>query len=85
MEILSDTDPYEIKLFHMFQSHDVNRVGCLDREALIKLCKTLELKERGQLLVNNLLQKPNSKDKQNKVTFIEFRQGLLNFLGKQIA
>ncbi|XP_053694639.1 blastoderm-specific protein 25D [Sabethes cyaneus] len=70
------SDPHEQRLFQMFQAHDVNSRGSLDREALGKLCRTLELKERGQQLVKCLL-----RDEKSRVTFQEFREGLLHILG----
>lgn len=71
------SDPHEQKLYHMFQSYssgDSNTVG-LDREALLKLCFSLELKERGQLLVKCLFS-----GSKTHVSFGEFRQGLLHIL-----
>uniref|UniRef100_A0A2M4A526 Putative rho-associated coiled-coil n=1 Tax=Anopheles triannulatus TaxID=58253 RepID=A0A2M4A526_9DIPT len=71
------SDPHEQKLYHMFQSYasgDTNVVG-LDREALLKLCFSLELKERGQLLVKCLFS-----GSKTHVNFGEFRQGLLQIL-----
>lgn len=69
------SDPHEQRLYHMFQAHDVDSRGALDREALVKLCRTLELKERGQQLVKCLL-----RDEKSRVTFKEFREGLLHIL-----
>uniref|UniRef100_A0A182F4N4 Uncharacterized protein n=1 Tax=Anopheles albimanus TaxID=7167 RepID=A0A182F4N4_ANOAL len=71
------SDPHEQKLYYMFQSYasgDSNAVG-LDREALLKLCFSLELKERGQLLVKCLFS-----GSKTHVSFGEFRQGLLHIL-----
>lgn len=62
----------------MFQAQDVDSCGRLDREALLKLCVTLELKERGHLLVKCLLNEDN-----DRVTFKEFREGLLQILGEE--
>lgn len=68
---------YEQKLYHMFQSHgNGDGSNSLDREALVKLCRTLELKERGHLLVKCLLT-----DAKTRVSFREFREGLLHILG----
>lgn len=81
------SDPYEQRLYQMFQAHDVDSCGRLDREALIKLCHTLELKERGHLLVRCLLggdeggKRHKSQQQQQRVTFKEFREGLLHILG----
>ncbi|XP_058056636.1 blastoderm-specific protein 25D [Anopheles bellator] len=72
------SDPYEQKLYHMFQSHGTGDGSSgLDREALLKLCLTLELKERGHLLVKCLLS-----GSKTRVSFREFREGLLNILGE---
>uniref|UniRef100_A0A182UHL6 EF-hand domain-containing protein n=1 Tax=Anopheles melas TaxID=34690 RepID=A0A182UHL6_9DIPT len=70
------SDPYEQKLYHMFQAHSSPGNGVLDRDALVKLCHTLELKERGHLLVKCLM--TGSK---THVSFREFREGLLHILG----
>uniref|UniRef100_A0A182W9T6 EF-hand domain-containing protein n=1 Tax=Anopheles minimus TaxID=112268 RepID=A0A182W9T6_9DIPT len=71
------SDPYEQKLYHMFQSHSTgDGTGGLDRESLIKLCRTLELKERGHLLVKCLMTGCKT-----HVSFREFREGLLHILG----
>ncbi|ETN60186.1 blastoderm specific protein 25d [Anopheles darlingi] len=71
------SDPHEQKLYHMFQSYasgDSKAVG-LDREALLKLCFSLELKERGHLLVKCLFS-----GSKTHISFGEFRQGLLHIL-----
>uniref|UniRef100_A0A182PMC5 EF-hand domain-containing protein n=1 Tax=Anopheles epiroticus TaxID=199890 RepID=A0A182PMC5_9DIPT len=72
------SDPYEQKLYHMFQSHRTGSgsPGGLDRDALVKLCHTLELKERGHLLVKCLMAGTKT-----HVSFREFREGLLHILG----
>ncbi|XP_049282383.1 blastoderm-specific protein 25D isoform X2 [Anopheles funestus] len=71
------SDPYEQKLYHMFQSHSTgDGTGGLDRDSLIKLCRTLELKERGHLLVKCLMTGCKT-----HVSFREFREGLLHILG----
>lgn len=61
-------------MFQSYASGDSNAVG-LDREALLKLCFSLELKERGQLLVKCLFS-----GSKTHVSFGEFRQGLLHIL-----
>lgn len=76
MENVASTDPYEQKLYHMFKSFDVQSKGSLDKESLIKLCTTLELKDRAPKLVACLIDRPNS-----RVTFKQFKEGLLNLLG----
>ncbi|XP_037048252.1 blastoderm-specific protein 25D isoform X5 [Bradysia coprophila] len=77
MEI--STDPYEQKLYHMFKSHDVDAKGSLDKDALSKLCKTLELKEREPLLIAALVKNNGN----NRVTFKKFKEELLNLLGTE--
>lgn len=80
MEVNTSDDPYEQKLYSMFKSFDVHSMEGLDKESLIKLCTSLELKDRGPKLVTNLI---NDK-KQNRVTFKEFKEGLLNLLGTEV-
>lgn len=74
---INTADPYEQKLYNMFKSFDTQNVDSLDKEALIKLCTTLELKDRGPKLVANLIDNKRN----NRVTFREFKEGLLNLLG----
>lgn len=80
MDINTSDDPYEQKLYNMFKSFDVQCMDSLDKESLIKLCTSLELKDRGPKLVSNLI---NDKI-QNRVTFKEFKEGLLNLLGTEV-
>lgn len=74
---LNTSDPYEQKLYNMFKSFDNESKDSLDKESLINLCIMLELKDRGSKLVSNLL----DDNKNNRVTFREFKEGLLNLLG----
>lgn len=69
------TDPYEQKLYSLFQEHDVHARGKLGREALLKLCKTLELAKPAELL-KRLLRDGST----GQVSFGEFREGLLFIL-----
>jgi ninein len=69
------TNKYELKLYNLFKSHDHKSTGSLDRESLLKLCITLDLKERGETLVKSLITKNHK-----RVTFQEFRECLLNIL-----
>lgn len=78
MENVSSVDPYEQKLYQMFTSFDGQSKGSLDKEALIKLCTTLELKDRAPKLVACLIERPSS-----RVTFKQFKEGLLNLLGTE--
>lgn len=69
------TDPYEQKLFHLFSSHE-NGNGIIDKLGLNNLTETLQLKERGSVLINLLLHN----DTKSGVTFKEFREGLLQVI-----
>lgn len=69
------TDPYEEKLFSLFASHE-NGSGFLDLSGLNSLIQTLQLKERGSLLISLLLKNGT----RSKVTFNEFREGLLQVI-----
>lgn len=77
MEVSSD--PYEQKLYQMFTSHDFDGMG-LDKEALSKLCETLELKDREPQLVACLL----NGNANSRVTFKGFKEGLLKLLGTDL-
>lgn len=68
-------DPYEQKLFHLFSSHE-NGHGFIDLPGLNNLVQTLQLKERGSLLINLLLKNGT----RSGVTFKEFREGLLQVI-----
>lgn len=74
---VNTTDPYEQKLYNMFKSFDMQSLGSLDKSALLELCTTLELKDRSAKLVANLIDPKRN----NRVTFNEFKEGLLNLLG----
>lgn len=74
---VNTTDPYEQKLYNMFKSFDTQSIGTLDKAALLELCTTLELKDRTNKLVANLIDPKRN----NRVTFNEFKEGLLNLLG----
>lgn len=74
---VNTTDPYEQKLYHMFKSFDLQSMGTLDKTALMDLCTTLELKDRSTKLVANLIDPKRN----NRVSFNEFKEGLLNLLG----
>lgn len=73
--VLSSLDPYEQKLFHLFASHE-NGSGCIDESGLNDLIQTLQLKERGSVLINLLLKNGS----RPRVTFKEFREGLLQVI-----
>ncbi|XP_072388356.1 uncharacterized protein Nin [Diabrotica undecimpunctata] len=69
-------DPYEQQLLKVFNSHDRDNCGSLDREGLTQLCQTLQLDEHGLDLVKCLL-----KDKRTRVNFTDFKDALLALLG----
>nr|XP_023020787.1 ninein [Leptinotarsa decemlineata] len=69
-------DPYEQQLLKVFDSHDKENCGSLDREGLVQLCQTLQLEEQGIELVKCLLKNRNS-----RATFSEFKDALLALLG----
>lgn len=68
-------DPYEQKLFHLFSNHE-NGSGYIDVNGLNDLIQTLQLKERGSVLINLLLENGS----RSRVTFKEFREGLLQVI-----
>ncbi|CRK86174.1 CLUMA_CG000193, isoform A [Clunio marinus] len=68
-------DPYEQKLFHLFSNYE-NGQGYINLSGLNELIHTLQLKERGPML-KYLLMKNDTKC---KVTFQEFREGLLHVI-----
>lgn len=74
---VNTANPYEQKLYNMFKSFDIQSLGTLDKNALMDLCTTLELKDRSVKLVANLIDPKRN----NRVTFNEFKEGLLNLLG----
>lgn len=76
---LVSSDPYEQKLYQMFSSHDVAGTGSLDAAALVRLCHTLDLKDREALLVETCVR--NAESLSGRVTFKGFKDGLLTLLG----
>lgn len=77
MEVSSD--PYEQKLFQMFTSCDTSHCGTLDVSALSKLCEMLELQDHGSIIIKSLIKSPRS-----RISFGDFKEALLNFLGTEI-
>lgn len=70
----STSGTYEGQLHALFNTADVNQTGTLDFEGLSQLCSSLHLEERGNELINKLL---NDK---NLVTFHEFKEALIKLL-----
>lgn len=77
MDHFTALDPYEQQLLKVFDSHDRDNCGSLDRDGLMQLCQTLQLEEQGHELIRCLL-----KDKSSRATFHEFKDALLALLGK---
>ncbi|XP_017779108.1 PREDICTED: blastoderm-specific protein 25D isoform X2 [Nicrophorus vespilloides] len=69
-------DHYEQQLFKVFESHDHENKGSLDRDGLTKLCQTLQLEEQSEGLIKVLLKDP----KITRITFAEFKDALLGVL-----
>jgi hypothetical protein len=74
-----ELDPYEQQLLAVFESCDQGQSGSLDGHGLEQLCEKLQLEEQGLELMKCLLGSPSSN---KKVTFTEFRDGLLALLGE---
>jgi hypothetical protein len=72
-----ELDPYEQQLLAVFDSCDQDQSGSLDGRGLEQLCEKLQLEEQGIELIKCLLGSSSN----NKVTFGEFRDGLLTLLG----
>ncbi|KAF7285740.1 hypothetical protein GWI33_010159, partial [Rhynchophorus ferrugineus] len=77
MEPISLPDPYEQQLLKVFNSHDIDNSGSLDKDGLTQLCQTLQLEEQCPELVRCLLT-----DKRHRATFGEFKDALLALLGR---
>ncbi|XP_037957580.1 blastoderm-specific protein 25D isoform X2 [Teleopsis dalmanni] len=78
MEVSSD--PYELKLYQMFESCDTESCGLLNQDALRRLCTLLELRDKGAVLIENLA----VSGKNQHVSFECFKEALLNFLGTEL-
>jgi Ca2+-binding EF-hand superfamily protein len=73
-----ELDSYEQQLLAVFESCDQDQSGSLDGNGLEQLCEKLQLEEQGIELIKCLLVSSSNK----KVTFAEFRDGLLTLLGE---
>ncbi|XP_075153955.1 blastoderm-specific gene 25D isoform X2 [Haematobia irritans] len=73
-------DPYEFKLYQMFKSCDTNNHGYLDEQSLRRLCGLLELRDKGSVLIESLA----AEGRTSHVTFENFKEALLNFLGTEL-
>lgn len=87
MEVKFTTDdPYEKRLFELFKNHQgKDQGGGLDRDGLVKLCMSLELRDRGEALVKLLTTKAAARNDNGwLVSFQDFRAGLLQILGEEM-
>lgn len=71
---------YEKQLYTVFKTFDVDNEEALDRSAVHELCDALQLEDRGAALVNTLFER-----RSDRVTFTQFRNGLLAVLGGAAA
>lgn len=74
LEAKAKEDPYEEKLYYLFNSHS-EKVGFLNKIQLDKLCTTLQLNAPKSLQLKDLLT-----EKCDKITFQQFREGLLKII-----
>ncbi|EDV98839.1 blastoderm-specific protein 25D isoform X2 [Drosophila grimshawi] len=76
-------DPYEQKLYQMFQSCETSQQrnnGLLDEASLTRLCQLLQLRDQGSALISSLTASGSPK---LGVSFGQFKEALLNFLGTE--
>lgn len=67
---------YEKQLYSVFKTFDVNNEEALDKPEVQALCDALQLEERGKKLADTLFDECSG-----RVTFSQFRNGLLAVLG----
>lgn len=67
---------YEKQLYSVFKSFDVDNEEALDKSAVGELCDALQLEDRGAALIRTLFER-----RTDRVTFSQFRNGLLAVLG----
>ncbi|KAJ0175373.1 hypothetical protein K1T71_008532 [Dendrolimus kikuchii] len=67
---------YEKQLYSVFKTFDINNEEALDKSAVQALCDALQLEERGTTLADALFEECSG-----RVTFAQFRNGLLAVLG----
>ncbi|KAH8306673.1 hypothetical protein KR044_006304 [Drosophila immigrans] len=76
-------DPYEQKLYQMFQSCETAQQrnnGLLDEASLTRLCQLLQLRDQGSALISSLISNNSTK---LGVSFEQFKEALLHFLGTE--
>ncbi|XP_049868116.1 LOW QUALITY PROTEIN: blastoderm-specific protein 25D, partial [Pectinophora gossypiella] len=67
---------YEERLYSVFKTFDVDNEEALNKAAVLQLCDALQLEQRGAALVDTLFER-----RDQRVTFAQFRSGLLAVLG----
>lgn len=67
---------YEEQLYSVFKTFDVDNEEALNKAAVLALCDALQLEERGAALADSLFER-----RTQRVTFAQFRSGLLAVLG----
>ncbi|CAK1601452.1 unnamed protein product [Parnassius mnemosyne] len=67
---------YEKQLYTVFKTFDVDNEEALDKSSVQELCDALQLEDRGSALVDSLFER-----RSGRVTFTQFRNGLLSVLG----
>ncbi|CAG4961757.1 unnamed protein product [Parnassius apollo] len=67
---------YEKQLYTVFKTFDVDNEEALDKSSVQELCDALQLEDRGAALVDSLFER-----RSGRVTFTQFRNGLLSVLG----
>lgn len=67
---------YEKQLYIVFKTFDVDNEEALEKSAVQELCDALQLEDRGATLIESLFERHPG-----RVTFTQFRNGLLSILG----
>lgn len=75
---------YEQQLYSVFKTFDVANEEALDRDAVLQLCHSLQLEDRGAALVAELFPRAERREPE-RVTFAQFRAGLLAVLDPEPA
>ncbi|KAL0880551.1 hypothetical protein ABMA27_001783 [Loxostege sticticalis] len=73
-------NPYEQQLYTVFKTFDVDNEEALNKSAVLDLCDALQLEDRGAALVGSLFERSS-----DRVTFTQFRNGLLSVLSGDSA
>ncbi|XP_032515024.2 blastoderm-specific protein 25D [Danaus plexippus] len=73
----SPMNRYEQQLYSVFKTFDIDNEEALKRSAVLQLCDSLQLEDRGAALVDTLFDRQS-----DRITFSQFRNGLLSVLDK---